>query len=99
MKNVILKTCYIANVLLVMLIILLPVTTLFEIGGLRDFITSNIGLYIRSILSVLTVILWIYCIYVWAKFDKNMLRFVLILFLTAFYLIFYFRRVLKEGWI
>ncbi len=99
MKNVILKTCYIANILLVALIILLPVASFLEINSLLDFMTTNTGLSIRSVLSVLTAILWIYCIYLWAKFDKNMVRFVLILFLTAFYLIFYFKRALKEGWI
>lgn len=98
MKNTIIKICYIANFILVIVAIMLPLTYFFEINYLSDFLVSDVGFITRSILAILASVIWFYCIYIWAKFDKNIPRLFLILFLSSLYIVFYYRKALKEGW-
>lgn len=98
MKNIFLNFCYIANILLVIITIMLAVSYSFNIDAIYNLIFSDIGVAIRGILVVLSMLLWIHCIIIWSKFDKNMSHLLLIFLLSGIYVIFYFRRIKKEAW-
>lgn len=98
MKSLFLKVCYMANLVLVVVSVLLPFSLLLEVNYVPELLVSDIGLVIRGILAFLVVILWGYCIFIWAKYDKKIYRLFLILFLSSLYIVFYYRRILKEGW-
>lgn len=99
MKRLLLNVLYAANILLVFLTIFLPFTYLIGNEVYYDFFISDIGSTIRGILSIMVFSLWIYCIFLWSKFDKKPLRLLLIVFLNAFFIIFYYRKAIKEGWL
>ena len=98
MKKIILNTLYVVNVAFVILTILLPIINLFGENDFYDFFVSSSGSILRSVLSFMVLFLWVYCIYVWSKFDKKAIRLVLLIFLSAFYIIFYYPRVMKNKW-
>jgi hypothetical protein len=97
--KIFLRLCYIANILLVLLTLILPFAYLAGDSSLYNFFVSDVGVNIRSVLSIMVFVLWIYSIYVWSKFDKKALRLILLIFLNAFYMLFYFRKIVNEGWI
>ena len=99
MKNTFLKVCYIANLFLILIALLLPITYFLKVNFISDLLVSDIWGFIRGVLLILTIILWIYCINIWAKFDKKLYRLFLILLLNSIYIIFYYRKALKEGWV
>lgn len=70
-----------------------------NIHGLYDFLISDIGVSIRGLLSLMVFTIWVYLIYIWAKHDKKALRLVLLIFFSAFYIIFYYIRAVKNKWI
>lgn len=99
MKNIFLKICYISNILLVVVTIMLAISYSFNIETIYNLIFSGIGVAIRGVLVLLSMFLWIYCMMIWAKFDKKTIRIFLILFFNGIYVIFYYRRIKKEKWI
>lgn len=99
MKNIFLKTCYISNILLIVITIMLAISYSFNIDTIYNLIFSGIGVAIRGILVILSIILWIYCLLIWAKFDKKTIRIYLLLFLNGVYVIFYYRKIKKKKWI
>jgi hypothetical protein len=78
--------------------IMVTISFLLNIDSVYNFFFSDIGSTIRGILALLSIIFWVYCISIWAKFDKKVYRLFMLIFLTNFYTIFYFRRILREGW-
>lgn len=95
----ILNILYIGNLILIALSIILPILHLSGIEGIYDLCMSHIGLIIRGILTIMVIIMWIFCIYIWSKFDKNIMRLILIIFLNSIYLIFYYKVIIKNKWI
>ena len=99
MNKKILDILYLGNIVLVLFSISLTIFHFLGYEGLNDFLLSELGVNIRSILSIMVVVLWIYCIYVWSKFDKKPIRLILLIFLSAFYIVFYYKKIIKSGWI
>ena len=99
MKNLFLKLCYISNILLIVVTIMLAISHILEIEAIKDLLFSNFGALIRGVLALLSIFLWIYCIFIWTKHDKKIPRLLLIFFLSGIYIIFYFRRIIKKGWL
>ncbi len=98
MKEIFLKVCYIANIALIIIMICMSASYLLNFNEIYEFFFTGLGAIIRSSLSILAVILWIYCIYIWSAFDKRVLRLFFLLIFSCFYMAFYFRRINKEGW-
>jgi len=99
MKKTFLKLCYVSNLLLVVMTVAVTISYVLRMEAIYNQLFSLPGTVIRGVLGLMSIILWIYCINIWAKFDKKVSRLFLILFLTSFYIIFYFRRILREGWL
>lgn len=97
-KRLFFDVCYIATIILVVLTLLLTITNVVDIESIETFLMSDFGTNLRAMLSILVIAIWIYCMYVWSKHDKQINRFFLILFLSGFYILFYYRRILKNGW-
>lgn len=54
---------------------------------------------VRGVFLLLLFVLWIKCIIVWAKNDRNTIRFLLLLFLQGFYMLYYYPRIRKRNWL
>lgn len=94
-------TCYIANVLYAILAILAPIIYFFidDRHIIQRFFQTNLaGIFIGGIITLFTVIFWIYCFIIWAKFDRKITRLFLIFFFSCFYNTFYFMKIKKEKW-
>jgi hypothetical protein len=98
-KKILFNGLYIANIILVLLTVILPILKFVGVNELYYFLVSDTGFIVRGILSLMVFVIWIYLIYIWAKHDKKALRLVLLIFLSAFYIIFYYIRAVRNKWI
>lgn len=79
--------------------ILLLVFAFYQaIVKMDDKLTENI-LFIRILLAVPTLVLWIYCMKIWSKHDKKVTRFFLIFFFPGVYQLFYYVQSENKGWV
>jgi hypothetical protein len=100
MKKTFLLFCYYANILMLALFAMIILAALLGLGLLLDIVFFNeTAIMIRTLLSVPVFILWVYCLVIWGKQDKDIGRFFLLFFLIGFYSPFYFRKSLKKQWV
>lgn len=99
MKKIFFSICYVANVLYFILLFLLPIFYFFFDNTLQLFLQTNIwGDIINVLLTILTIVFWVYCIVIWAKFDRKAIRLILIIFLSCIYNTFYFVKIVRNKW-
>jgi len=99
MKKKLLMVCYIINILMVSLIVVVILAALLRLKNLLDFVFfDETFLLIRMILTVPILVLWINNLIIWSKKDKSIMRFFLLFFLNGIYSPFYFRKILKNNW-
>lgn len=87
--------------LLYIILFLIPVFTLPILGHFKSYIilinTSPL-LYIRFILVIPIIYLWIIYIKIWAKYDRVTYRLLMLIFLNSLYFPFYYYRIRKNNW-
>gem|GEM_PF-6221490 len=97
MKNTLIYTLYyytlIFSILSILLIFPIPFFHISEYFYGEDFYST------RTILVIPCILFWIYNLYLWSKFDKNVIRFFLLFFFNALYSLYYFKRAKKLKWI
>lgn len=97
MKKVFFDICYVATIIT---IIIFLVSFVFSGIDLNDYLFYNTEMIIfRGIAFLLLFTLWIKCIIIWAKNDKDIVRFFLLFLLQAFYILYYYPRVRKNKWV
>jgi len=89
--------CYMTIIITVVTSLILFVLAKFELFGYLSF-NKEVVLF-RSLAFLFSFILWIKCLIVWSKKDKSILRFLLLLFLQVFYLVFYYPKARRNKWI
>lgn len=103
MKKMSFGICYISTVISIVNLIvffIFYITSDTAYLDLFDQILLNPKLFIiRFILTLLFFVLWIKCIIVWSKKDKNIIRFFLLFFLHGFYILYYYPKVIKNNWL
>lgn len=98
MKIKFLNICYAANIALVLIVILLPISYLTQGDVVLGLLNTSLGLTLRGVLLLFAVIMWVYCITIWAKEDRKLLHLFLLLFLSSFYIIYYYYKIINRGW-
>ena len=91
--------CYLINVALLCLVVLVIIAAIFNVNVVLDYVLGDQFLSYRMIINIPIILLWIYNLVIWSRKDKHVLRFFLLFFLNAFYNPFYFRKALKSNWI
>ena len=97
MKKIFFDICYVATLITIISFLASFIFADFKLGSYLFF--SAEAIVFRGIAFLLLFILWIKCIVVWAKKDKDILRFLLLFFLQAFYIIYYYPKVRKNNWV
>lgn len=79
---------------------MLVLAALLRMGFLLDVVFFNdTAIMIRTLMSVPVFILWVCCLVIWGKHDKDIGRFLPLFFLIGLYSLFYFRQALKKQWV
>lgn len=97
MKRTLFDICYVATIITIITFLVSFVFTDFKFSSYLFF--NSEAIVFRGIAFLFLFILWIKCIFVWAKNDKDILRFLLLFFLQAFYMIYYYPRIRKNNWV
>lgn len=90
------------NYLLMLLSIIMLLISLFfgDFKTVTDILEENtINVVIRIILNISFFIIWIKCIFIWSKYDKKSINLILLIFLSGFFVIYYYPKALKNKWI
>lgn len=99
MKRKLLAVCFGVNLVMV-LISFLPVVSFFlSSESLNLFVNGDLFRTARLILLIPVLILWGYSLTIWAKQDKKVDKFLLLLLLNGMYTPFYYVRMKRNGWI
>lgn len=100
MKKSVFIISYIFNILLMLLFLVIILFAFLRFSSALDFIFFHeVALFLRMLMTIPVFILWVYCLILWGKFDKNITRLFLLLFLMAFYTPFFAYKALKNKWI
>ena len=87
--------CYIANIITILTFLL--AFLFLKFGVIEQVLLNNTNIIIlRAFSLLLLLILWIKCLVIWAKYDKNILRFFLLFFLHGFYILYYYPKLRKN---
>ena len=97
MKKIFFDICYAATIITIFTFLVSFIIVDFKLGNYLFFNAEAI--VFRGIAFLLLFILWVKCIVVWAKKDKDILRFLLLFFLQAFYIIYYYPKIRKRKWV
>jgi len=97
MKKIFFDICYAATIITIITFLVSFIFADFKLSSYLFYSTEAI--VFRGIAFLLLFILWVKCIVIWAKNDKDILRFLLLFFFHAFYLIYYYPRVRKNNWV
>lgn len=99
MKKQILDYCFYINVLMIVIFIALMFAVVFGSELIFDIFKNETFINIRMILSIPILILWIYNLIIWSREDKNIGRFLLLFFLNGLYNPFYYKSIIRKGWL
>ncbi len=99
MKKVFLKVGFYANIILYLSYFVLVFAVLFHIQSVESFIYSPIFNSIKTIISLIVLIFWIYNLILWSKYDKKIGNFLLLFFLIGIYTPFYYLKAVRNKWI
>ena len=97
LKKAFFDFCYFSTV--ITLLSLIIALYFKEIEAVKQILFNSKVVIIRGIFTLLFFILLIKCIVEWSRNDKRIIRFILLLFLTGFYLIYYYPWIRKQNWI
>ena len=96
-KKVFFDICYYAT--LITILTMIASFIFLDSSFIKEYFNSGIGLSIRMILLPFLFILWIKCIIVWSKKDRNIGRFFLLFFLHGFYIMYYYPKIKENKWL
>lgn len=99
MKKVFLKVGFYANIILYLSYFVLVFAVLFHLQNVESFIYSPIFNSIKTIISLIVLIFWIYNLILWSKHDKKIGNFLLLFFLIGIYTPFYYLKAVRNNWI
>ena len=99
MKKLFFRICYYVNVLMLFVTFVIITVGFFNLEWISTIINGDTFIYLRFLLSIPMVILWVWCLLIWSKHDKKISRFLLLFFLMGFYPIFYYHKVIKNNWL
>jgi len=92
--------CFVANLLLILIYVALIFAVVIRSKELIDYIFYDSGFAImRMIIAYPTIILWVYTLKIWSKYDKHVGRFMLLFFFIGLYSPFYYLKARKAKWI
>lgn len=92
--------CYIVNILMVTLFVMVVFALLLRMKGFLDYVFfDEFFLMVRMVLTIPILILWVNNITIWSKKDKSVRRFLLLFFLNGLYNPIYFKKVLNNNWV
>jgi len=96
-KKIFFDICYVSTIVTIAAFVIPSI--LVDLGVLKDVLSSDIAIVIRGVALLFLLILWIKCIIVWSKKDKNVLRFFLLFFLHGLYMLYYYPKIIKNNWL
>ncbi len=99
MKKVFLKLGFYANIILYLSYFVLVFAVLFHLESVESFIHSSIFNSIRTIISLIVLVFWIYNLVLWSKHDKKIGNFFLLFFLIGIYTPFYYLKAVRNKWV
>jgi len=99
MKKIILKMFFLVNVLMFAMYLLVLLAAIFEANNLLRYFASDSFSNIRVMIALPVMILWVYTLIAWSRFDKNIGRFLMLFFLIGLYSPFYYLKMVKNNWI
>ncbi len=89
--------CYASVVITI--VSLLALFIFVDSEEINRLLLSDLFIAIRAVLLLFLFILWIKSFIVWSKKDKKLVNFFLLFFLHGFYLLYYYRKIIKNGWL
>ncbi len=92
-------TCYYINVFMLIVVLFTTVATVINPTFFMEITGSELYISLRHLFSIPMVVLWVWCLVLWSKYDKKISRFFLLFFLMGFYPVLYYHRVKKNNWI
>ncbi len=99
MKKVFLKVGFYANIILYLSYFVLVFAVLFHSQSIESFIYSPVFKSIKTIISLIVLVFWIYNLILWSKYDKKIGNFLLLFFLIGIYTPFYYLKAVRNKWI
>jgi hypothetical protein len=95
-----LNICYYINIFMLIHVVFIIMAAFLSYDAFLEFSFFNQKfIYIRTLLSIPVLILWISSLIIWAKHDKRIGHFFLLFFLMGLYSPFYYRKSKLNGWI
>jgi len=79
--------------------LLVLLAAIFEANNLLRYFASDSFSNIRVMIALPVMILWVYTLIAWSRFDKNIGRFLMLFFLIGLYSPFYYLKMVKNNWI
>jgi hypothetical protein len=90
MKKQFLNICWIANIIAIIYLLAPFLLLNYNKDLMFIFFVSKLGMAFFYSLSILSIILWIYCLYKYNKVTSNPIHLILLIFLSSIYVpIFY----------
>jgi len=99
MKKIILKLCFIVNIMMFALYFFIILAAIFNANDILRYFTSDSFSNLRIIISLPVFVLWVFTLIAWSKFDKNIGRLLILFFFIGLYSPFYYLRMEKNNWI
>lgn len=99
MKKILFSTCYYINIFMLFVFFFIIIISFLDLKELSCIIKSDTFISIRFLLSIPMVVIWIWSLIIWSKFDKKIIHFFLLFFLMGFYPIIYYQRIKKNNWL
>ena len=94
MKNLLLKVLFIINIFAII------TGLVFLLFDVKDWMyTNTLFFFVRFILTIGFLFMWVWCIIIWTRNDKEPKHLLLLFLFSALYLPFYYTRIKKNKWV
>ncbi len=97
LKKVIFDVCYVATIL--SLLIFIASMIFVDVENIEPLFYSTPVVIFRGFSLLLLFILLFKSFIIWSKKDRNLKRFLMLVFFHGFYLIYYYPKIIKNNWL
>ena len=97
MKKIFFDICYLGTIVTLVIFLISFIIPENELN--TQFFFNKSFLIFRYFSFLLLIILWVKCLISWYKYDKNIIRLLMLFLLHAFFIIYYYRKLVKNNWL